>query len=69
MHIELFREVPDEVIDAAVEGADGVMGIELRHWGGEMARPGEDAGPIGHRHVPFSIVAGGLAEGPRTPSA
>ena len=40
------------------------MGIELRHWGGEMARPGEDAGPIGHRHVPFSIVAGGQAETP-----
>ncbi len=64
MHIELLREIPDEVVDAAVEGADGVMGIELRHWGGEMARPGEDAGPIGHRHVPFSVVAGGQAETP-----
>jgi FAD/FMN-containing dehydrogenase len=64
MHIELFREVADEVIDAAVEGADGVMGIELRHWGGEMARPGEDAGPIGHRHVPFSMVVGGQAATP-----
>jgi FAD/FMN-containing dehydrogenase len=64
MHIELFREVPDEVIDTAVEGADGVMGIELRHWGGEMSRPGEDAGPIGHRHVPFSVVAGGQAATP-----
>jgi FAD/FMN-containing dehydrogenase len=64
MHIELFRELPDEVIDAAVEGADGVMGIELRHWGGEMARPGEDAGPIGHRQVPFSMVVGGQAATP-----
>jgi FAD/FMN-containing dehydrogenase len=64
MHIELLREIPDAVIDAAVEGHEAVMGIELRHWGGEMARPGEDAGPIGHRHVPFSVVAGGQAATP-----
>ena len=64
MQVELFREIPDEAIDAAVEGAPGVMGIELRHWGGEMSRPGEDAGPIGHRQVPFSIVAGGVAATP-----
>ena len=64
MHVELFREIPDAVIDATVEGADGVMGIELRHWGGAMSRPGEDAGPIGHRQVPFSIVTGGQAEAP-----
>jgi FAD/FMN-containing dehydrogenase len=61
MHIELFRELPDAVIDAVVEGHEAVAGIEVRHWGGEMARPGEDAGPIGHRHVPFSVVAGGQA--------
>jgi hypothetical protein len=64
MHIELFRELPDAVIDAAVEGHEAVMGVELRHWGGEMARPGEDAGPIGHRQVPFSVVAGGQAATP-----
>ena len=65
MQVELFREIPDEAIDAAVEGAPGVMGIELRHWGGAMARPGEDAGPIGHRQVPFSVVAGGQADDAR----
>jgi FAD/FMN-containing dehydrogenase len=64
MHIEMFRELPDTVIDAAVEGHEGVAGVELRHWGGAMGRPGEDAGPIGHRHVPFSIVAGGQAATP-----
>ena len=40
------------------------MGIELRHWGGAMSRPDENAGPIGHRQVPFTIVAGGQAETP-----
>ncbi len=44
-------------------------GIEVRHWGGEMARPGEDAGPIGHRHVPFSVVAGGQAVTPEDAGA
>ena len=64
MHVEMFRELPDAVIDAAVEGHEAVAGIEVRHWGGEMARPGEHAGPIGHRHVPFTVVAGGQAATP-----
>ena len=50
------------MIDAVVEGDEALAGIEVRHWGGAMARPGEDAGPIGHRHVPFSVVGGGQAE-------
>jgi FAD/FMN-containing dehydrogenase len=64
LQFEMFREVPDEVIAAAVEAGDAVSGIELRHWGGEMARPGEDAGPIGHRHIPFSVVVAGQADEP-----
>ena len=64
MHIELLRELPDDVIDAVVEGDEALAGIEVRHWGGEMARPGEDAGPIGHRHIPFSVVGGGQAATP-----
>jgi FAD/FMN-containing dehydrogenase len=62
MHLDLFRKVSDDVIAAAVEGAETVSGIELRHWGGAMARPGEDAGPIGHRDIPFSVVVAGTAE-------
>ena len=61
MHLDLFHEVPDEAIAALVDGAGSVSGIELRHWGGAMARPGDDAGPIGHRDVPFSIVVAGQA--------
>jgi hypothetical protein len=64
MHLDLLREVPDAVIEALVGAGDTVSGIELRHWGGEMARPGEDAGPIGHRHVPFSVVVAAQAEQP-----
>jgi len=56
----LLHEVPDEAIAAAVE-AEGVSGVELRHWGGAMARPEAGASPIGHRDVPFSLVA--MAQG------
>jgi berberine-like enzyme len=30
--------------------------VEVRHWGGAMARPAADAGPVGHRDVPLSVV-------------
>ncbi len=56
-HFELLREVPDEVISTAVEADGRVSAVELRHWGGAMARPEDGAGPIGHRDVPFSVVA------------
>jgi FAD/FMN-containing dehydrogenase len=61
MHFDLFHEVPDEAIAALVKASGSVSGIELRHWGGAMARPDGDAGPIGHRDVPFSIVVAGQA--------
>ena len=60
-YIGLLHEVPDDVIAVALE-ADGVSGVELRHWGGAMARPEPGAGPIGHRDVPFSLVA--MAQSP-----
>ena len=62
MRLDLFRTVPDAAIDAIVDAVDTVSAVELRHWGGAMARPDEDAGPIGHRDVPFSIVVAGQTE-------
>jgi FAD/FMN-containing dehydrogenase len=62
MRLELFHEIPDEAIAAVVDAEGRVAGIELRHWGGEMARPGADAGPIGHRDVPFSIAVAGMTQ-------
>jgi FAD/FMN-containing dehydrogenase len=60
LYFGYFNEIPDEAIAAAVE-AEGVAGVELRHWGGAPARPEPGAGPIGHRDVPFSINA--MAQG------
>jgi hypothetical protein len=59
--IELFREVGDEVLDVVADPDSPVTAIELRHWGGAMARPGADAGPIGHRDIPFSVAITALA--------
>ena len=55
-HIDLFAELSDELIDVLME--PGPAGIEIRHWGGAMGRTSPESGPIGHRHVPFSVMAG-----------
>ena len=64
MGFDLFRTVPDEVIAAAVETDGAIAGVELRHWGGAMSRPSETAGPIGHRDIPFSVVAAAQSTDP-----
>jgi hypothetical protein len=57
---ELLDDLPDDVIAAIVDApADAV---EIRHWGGAIARPGPDAGPVGHRDVPFSVTVDGPPE-------
>jgi hypothetical protein len=60
-HLDLLPRLPDAVVDFLVEavrdGGLGISTIELRHWAGAMARPAADAGPVGHRGVPFSVIA------------
>ena len=60
---QLFDDLSDTVIDeAAGIVADGIASaIEVRSWGGAMARPALDAGPAGHRGVPFSFTIDGPA--------
>jgi FAD/FMN-containing dehydrogenase len=55
VHLDLFDDLPDEVIDALV-GATALATIEVRHWGGAMARPAADAGPVGDRTTPLSVI-------------
>ncbi|MEU4690900.1 FAD-binding oxidoreductase [Actinoplanes sp. NPDC023714] len=60
--IEMMRDLPDEVLRAVVEaGAEDspLAFVDVRHWGGAMAEPGPDAGPAGHRDVPYSVLAVG----------
>ena len=55
-HVELLDALPDAVIELAGGGRRPVSTVEVRHWGGAMARPGADAGPVGHRDVPLSVI-------------
>ena len=56
----LLPDLPDAVIAASIEAARSAT-VEVRLWGGALARPAADAGPIGHRDVPFSVVIDGPA--------
>ena len=56
---ELFAELPDAVLRAAVDATARANAVELRHWGGAMRR---GTGPVGHREVPFSITVDGAPE-------
>jgi FAD/FMN-containing dehydrogenase len=55
-HVELLADLPDAVIDTVVAADAPVSTVEVRHWGGAMARPAADAGPVGHRGVPLSVI-------------
>jgi hypothetical protein len=62
-HLDLYRRLPDAVLDSLVAGytkpGSTIANIEIRHWGGAMARPAADAGPVGHRSAPFSVIVDG----------
>ncbi|UYM04623.1 FAD-binding oxidoreductase [Solicola gregarius] len=71
-HIDLVREVPDALLDTVVEAAEespAVMAIELRHWGGAMARSAPGHGPVGHRDLPYSVVATAVDSDPDSGAA
>jgi FAD/FMN-containing dehydrogenase len=63
---ELFAALPDEAIAAAIDAVAltraPANAIEVRHWGGALARADADAGPVGHRGIPFSMTIDGPAE-------
>ena len=55
----MFDDLCDDVVDAIVEAGavDSPLAfVEVRHWGGAMARPADDAGPAGGRDVSFSVM-------------
>ncbi|TYB60247.1 FAD-binding oxidoreductase [Nonomuraea sp. PA05] len=65
-HMDMFDAVPDEVVSALVRAAEHAQTVEIRHWGGAMARPASDAGPVSHRSTKLSVIVDtvvpGLAE-------
>lgn len=66
-HLDLYRRLPDAVLDslatAYTRPGSTIANIEIRHWAGAMARPAADAGPVGHRSAPFSVIVDGRDPG------
>jgi FAD/FMN-containing dehydrogenase len=61
-HFELCADLPDALIDAAVDSVRRPLGaeaVEVRLYGGAIADPGPGAGPAGHRDVPFAMTIDG----------
>jgi FAD/FMN-containing dehydrogenase len=64
-NFQMAADLPDPLIAdlvaattqaTAAQPAPAVT-VEVRHWGGAIASVGHDAGPVGHRDLPFSVVA------------
>jgi FAD/FMN-containing dehydrogenase len=64
MRLELLHELSDDVLDIVLAADSPVSMMEVRQWGGAIARPGADPGPCGYRDVPFSVVAGAMVMNP-----
>jgi FAD/FMN-containing dehydrogenase len=66
LNFDLFQTLPDpaisQLVDAVARPGSRVGAVEVRHWGGAMARPAADAGPVGHRDAPLSVIVEGPAE-------
>ncbi|MEU5987380.1 FAD-binding oxidoreductase [Spirillospora sp. NPDC047418] len=58
--IELCHDLSDGLLDVmldAMSPGTPLTAIEIRHWGGAIEHAGPDAGPAGHRDVPYSVIA------------
>lgn len=66
-YFDFFRALPTATIDTLVKAHHETGStVEVRHWAGATADAGRDAGPVGHRGTPFSVILdnppAGLAE-------
>ena len=58
-------ELPAEAVDAIVEtGVPPLLSVEIRHLGGELARPSHEHGAVGSIDAPFAVFAVGFAPTP-----
>src|SRR3954470_3999072 len=65
-HLDLFESLPDGAIDVLLAAGERAP-VEVRHWGGAIARGGADAGPAGHRATALSAIVD--APGPELAAA
>jgi hypothetical protein len=58
-------ELPAEAVDAIVEaGVPPLLSLEIRHLGGELARPSHEHGAVGSIDAPFAVYGVGVAPTP-----
>jgi FAD/FMN-containing dehydrogenase len=70
--IELFHRLPADALNTLLEATDGLSpltAVEIRHWGGAIARPRVDAGPVGHRDAAFSVISTAILNQASDPDA
>jgi hypothetical protein len=53
--------VIEAVVRAGADPGSPATTVEVRHWGGAMARPEPGAGPAGHRSATLSVIADAAA--------
>jgi len=61
-HLDLFETLPDGATDVLLAARERAT-VEVRHWGGAIARPGADAGPAGDRSTALSAIVDAPAPG------
>src|SRR3954453_9744941 len=54
-HLDLFAALPDGAIDVLLAASEHAT-VEVRHWGGAIAKAGADAGPAAHRSTVLSAI-------------
>ena len=59
-----FEFLADVPVDAVVRTAETADAVEVKRWGGAIARGNS---PAGHRQVPFSVTIDGEDIGPLAP--
>jgi FAD/FMN-containing dehydrogenase len=63
-HLDFLDTLTDEVIDVITGfDDDDAPTVEIRHWGGAMAHPGPNAGPVGHRGASYSLIVDRCMDG------
>lgn len=61
---DLIEELSSDIVSVIVDAAKPpISALEIRHWGGAMARSSAESGPTGHRDLPFSVAAAAMFDG------
>jgi FAD/FMN-containing dehydrogenase len=67
----MLADVDDELVDAVVESVVGspILGLEIRHLGGEVARPRPEHGAVASFDAPYLMFAVAIAPTPEAYAA